>query len=271
MAKPKDSTALFEVIAKTRPQGPRRWFDSLAKWLRPKGDRPSSVAGLGNLAMPPASKPAPLPLPVSGGPVVNGQRREIALRISYQSAAIAAVALVTLVGLAFLVGRKSVKETQPLFSTSTDALRQQPPAPDVTKLPKTPVEAMATTPTTPTAAGQPQVAQQQPPQPAGHVVRNRNRSVGLNYVIIQSYPSEKMANDAAKVLIENNIDCTVERKVPAKGFHEEWWKVVGTDGFARISSPEYAAYVKKIREISDNYAKKNKFGAFDPTALKWAQ
>jgi hypothetical protein len=270
MAKSKDTTALFEVIARSRPTtGRRGLLGAMADWLgsRPRAGGAGAVVA-GSIA---DSGPTP-PLPMrGGGMMMDGERQEISLRLSYGSAVIGVFALVTLVAASFLAGRKTAVVAQPLLSISTEELRRGPVAPEVTNLQKTAVEApVAALPGPGTAAGQPQAAAV-PPQPAGHVVRDRNRSVGLNYVIIQSYPNEKMANDAAKALLDNKIDCTVEKKIPGKGFPEEWWKVVGTDGFAKISSPEYGAYVERIKRISDQYAKKNNFRAFEPAAMKWGR
>ena len=97
--------------------------------------------------------------------------------------------------------------------------------------------------------------------------RSKERTVGLNYVMVQGYPEERMAVAAATALQQNGIDCTVERSIP--GFLK--YSVVGQIGFSRVSSnAELEAYMNKIRAISDRYAKKpNSFAAFKPQPFKW--
>jgi hypothetical protein len=97
--------------------------------------------------------------------------------------------------------------------------------------------------------------------------RPKERQIGYNYVVIQSYTEEKMANEMAALVKQNGIDCTVEKGLPI------WLKysVVGMMPFTRISNnPQLDAYISKIKSISDLYIKsKNSFKAFDPKPFKW--
>ena len=99
------------------------------------------------------------------------------------------------------------------------------------------------------------------------VVNGRNRKVGYQYVVIQSYPDAKLADDARKVLAENGVESTVEQNLPG---WSRWFCVLSTKGFERLSSnPEYDAYLRKIGQISKTYAKKGSFKEFAPTPVKW--
>jgi len=116
------------------------------------------------------------------------------------------------------------------------------------------------------APGGDQAGQTSPP-------RSTTRTAGLNYVIIQSYPpaEEKMAQEAVKVLTDNGIDCTIEKKLPRWAMSSRL-VVVGLEGFDRIhNSPRLDAYMQKVKEISGKYAKKGSFRAFEPVAYLWGK
>ena len=94
------------------------------------------------------------------------------------------------------------------------------------------------------------------------------RSVNLNYVVAQSYPDEKSANDAQDAFIKAGVGCTIEQKL--RGLNPSWYSVVGTQGFARVSTDDYKTYVDKLRQISQQFAQgKRSFKAFDPMPYKW--
>ncbi len=94
------------------------------------------------------------------------------------------------------------------------------------------------------------------------------RTIGLNYVIIQSYPEQKTAEEARDALAKSGISTTIEKGL--RGLNPSWFTVVGTDGFARIRSTEYENYVKRVQQVSDSFAKSRKsFKAFEPMGYKW--
>jgi len=283
MAKPKHSTALFEVIAKHGGMNGNRagFMGTMARWLHLRPREASSEPADALPAAPgdPMSEGAdaracgPLTSPAAsarfGVMEVDGERGEISLRMSYTSAIICVFAIITLVGVAFIAGRKTVLGPRPAFAgTSTPQLRAQPPATDILRLPRTRVDVP------PVVDGNALVGGQAPAegqQNAAQGPRDRVRVKGLNYVIIQSYPvaEEGMANEAVKALTENGIDCTIETKLKGWG---SWHVIVGLEGFDKITgSPRYPAYLRRIREISDKYAKKNSFKAFAPTPFLWGK
>ena len=95
------------------------------------------------------------------------------------------------------------------------------------------------------------------------------RVVGLNYVVVQSYPDRKSAEEARDVLIHAGIPATVEQKL--RGLNPSWFMVVGTEGFERVKSGPYLGYEKRIRQLSDGFAKKKSFKAFEPLPYKWSK
>lgn len=180
------------------------------------------------------------------------------------SGAIIAGAAIAVIGLGVLVARHGSHAPQ---SADAETLTARPtvldlnpnsaaasPAPTETKRTHSaaPAASSAHVAATPAAAG---VAPQ--------------RQVNLNYCIVQGYKGEKLANEAAAFLNSHGIACTVETNLPRYGGNG-WYFVVGLDGFTRISSPEYAAYRKKIESLSQQYASSaHSFKAFDPHAIKW--
>jgi hypothetical protein len=71
---------------------------------------------------------------------------------------------------------------------------------------------------------------------------------------------------AVDILNQHGIGATVERGL--RGY-AGWFAVVGVDPFSRISAPEYHAYLKRIQDVSDKFASRKSFKAFDPRGYKW--
>jgi hypothetical protein len=111
----------------------------------------------------------------------------------------------------------------------------------------------------------------EPKPPATYMVSDENRTVGLQYVIIQSYPEEEkaLAESAMQTLNQHGVLCTVERGLP---YAPSWYCVVGITGFARTKEvPEYDAYVARVQQLSDQFAGTSKFKKFDPKPFRWRE
>ena len=297
MAKGKHSAALFEVIVPTKSVSQARerrpgMFRSIAGWLR---SRPRGGGGGGSLpleisrpAPEPVYEPAPLPRRVSmpeplaislTSPSIDeprAPRRDFALRLNMTTGVIAMLALGTVVGAAFIAGRRMVLGPKPLISaTSSESLRMNPPTPSVTQvLPRTAVQvsdpADRAIPGGGTLPRSNAVSSQQPPKqsPAAGVIRGLPRRSKVNYVIIQSYPLQErpMAEEAKAVLTKAGIECTIE-----KDLWKGWYSVVGTEGFETISkNPALDQYTNRIKQISkEAHDKKRSFKAFRPMPILW--
>jgi hypothetical protein len=99
-------------------------------------------------------------------------------------------------------------------------------------------------------------------------VTNAKRQVNLNYVLIQSYADEKQASEACAFLNANGVPCSIEQNI--KGWRSDWYLVVGTTGFPRISTPDFTEYLNRIDAASRKFTNNPKgFKAFKPQALKW--
>jgi len=311
MARTRSSAPLLEVIDPSRPltgQARRGVFSRIAGWFRPApavapaapsgrsapeahpaGTAPSepspapsvpagdSSSAPSAAAQPPAAgrEDGAAPVPAVRRVAIDPQHREIVFRLTYGSTAVWVMLFLTSIGAAFLAGQQRAAGPRPAVAPLTvDSLRSQPPQGQVANLAAT--GRTQTPPPPEPVAAQPAAASPGAAAPAGGpaqvpVVRDRNRTVGLNYVVIQSYPDAKMAADAMNILIQNGIDCTVEKGLPGWG-SPSWHSVVGVDGFARITgSPQYDAYIRRIKEISDRFARRGSFRAFDPKPYKWGR
>jgi hypothetical protein len=299
MAKKKRSAALFEVMVKQEqrrlPQPPGM-FRTLILWFknRPQTapaplvtsvlereeatERVISEVPLAPVmreveGLPPEPEPEPARLriePRSAAVTVQRAGGWLALRLSYGTVIITAFALATVVISAFLIGKRWQNRPQTvLAATTTPELRRQAPRANLTDVRRVsnpppaqytadPADVMANNAAATSGSN---VAGNAPP------ARPKERELGFNYIMIQSYPEEKMAIAAAAALRQNGIDCTVEKGIP--GFFR--FSVVGQIGFSRISNnPQLEAYLNKIRAISEAYAKKpNSFAAFKPQPVKW--
>ncbi len=91
--------------------------------------------------------------------------------------------------------------------------------------------------------------------------------INLNYVLMQSYADEKLADQAYAFLNKNGVPCTIERGV--KNWRKDFYLVIGLQGFVRASGPDYAAYRKRIETLSAEFAKPGSYKGFMPQAIKW--
>ena len=124
------------------------------------------------------------------------------------------------------------------------------------------------------AQGQQQPSPEDPPpvvepQPKPQVPGKR--VINMNYVVIQSFPDAKIANDAAEFLNKHGVDCTVIGSLARWTNKTQWYSIVGTLPFPPRSTgtPGYEAYVTQIRELGVKFAGKNKWSRFEPQSYRW--
>lgn len=314
MAKGKHAAALFEVIHADRRFGkktpPARALSTPKWWFKGKttNAQPTNAAAPATAA--PATAPAPVapcvsaapdpidflpPVPVDSNgarPVdvkVNPDRQEISFKLTYTSAIVGSFALIVVLSLAYVIGRKmnSGPAGAVAATVSTADIRKSAPRPGVMDLAKaerdgTPIsiapdrdESAGVIDPTPaprsvTPARQQQTRQPQNPGQTTIVVDDPNRTIGLNYVVIQSYPHEQksLADEAVKFLREGGVGATAVKDLPG---WQGWYSVVGTRGFDRTrSNPQYDAYIAQIMEVSPKFAGRLQWKRFAPQPKKWA-
>jgi hypothetical protein len=250
MARNKHSAALFEVIAKSRQRGqsPRgRLFSALGDIFRPAP----------NLAPPPPHAPEP----AETSPVVHDPERKcINIQVSYATAGILILAVCTALAGAFLTGKHfRLPQTPTTLSNATsEQVRTGPINSTVLAVGKS-------------ASPEPIVIPSRIAQaPASRPAFDRTRTPGMNYVVVQSYPELKMAQEAQKILADNGIECTIEKNLP-RWANGEWFSVVSIEGYEKITgSPARDSLMKRIKDVNESYAtKKNSFKAFSPGDYNW--
>ena len=280
MAKGKHATALFEVINQDKrfDRASRRGILPTPKWWfkrRPASDAPTSVAPMAAASAPLAEAGRPRALHV----MTNSSAKQLTLQVSYTSAIISTFTVVVLIVCAYLLGRHAGPGSRPVIAAlSTEEMRQLPPQPSVLEvepgnrtrayLPISPTTGAVEATLGPAASRnlRPQTFND-PKPPATLVVQDSKRSIGLNYVIVQSYPDEAEASGARDLLVQNGILCTVETGLP---YAPKWHSVVGITGFDKIkNSREYDAYIKAIDDVGKKFAGNSKFKKFEPKAYKW--
>ena len=282
MAKGKHSTALFEVIhSANRPERIAQSLRTPKWWFKGRQGAQAQQAG---------SEPAYHEPDRSGGRSsavhldFDTDRKEIRLRLRYTTALVSGFGVCVLIGLAYVAGRHlghGPRTASASESPDIQQLMQQPPRPDVTNIQRQkpahpvlsgPVDQPRHTLEAPkaTVAAQPRPQVQQPRSlvPAG-VETRLPRTIGLNYVIIQTYPpEERAAAEAARdYLTHGGIPCTLET---AKDFtrSSQWLCLMGTAGFAHISAPEYKQYVEAIISLGDRF-KTSRFNRWNPSPYKY--
>jgi hypothetical protein len=219
---------------------------------------------------------------------LDPDRQEVTLRFRYTTAIVAGFAVLVIVGLAYVSGRRSKAVAGP-NSRSTEEIQRGDILGKVLEIETDRV----TTMDPPAAAaedralpevGRPTgggsavvppagVAPKPPASPAkGNAAFEDGlpRTMSLNYVIIQSYPRREDAEAARQALDAAGIPCTVEPTPKDWSANPKLWSVIGTRGFHRIKKvAEYQAYLNAIMAVNERFAVKNKYRKFEPAPRKW--
>jgi hypothetical protein len=209
---------------------------------------------------------------------VDTERQQITFKISYTSAIVVTFAIVVAVGLAYLVGQKMSRgPSLAMGGQTSEQLRTGPKNPAVLDVGRN-ANAQQQAPREPETG----ISSRGPENNPDNVVappgvsadpgdanpQQQRRVLNLNYVVVQSYPDQKSAEEARDALIKAGIGATIERGL--KGWTKDWYIVVGVQGFQRASGPDYEAYVRRINDVSTQFAqRKRSFKAFQPMAVKW--
>ncbi len=300
MAKRKNAAALFEVIHADNRYAPRAkssggWSFSAPSWMkrRRRSDAESSAATIVDAPAIPSGPSiisrafAMIPSVPRIGLSVDQDQQLVRFDLSYTGALVSAFTLCVAITLAYVIGRHSIHPAHPaLAEQTTEELRAGPAQADVLDIhgdgapvamavesapAPAPTRTATPAPANSSSAQGVRPSWTEPRPPATLVVSDSKRQVGLQYVIVQSYPAEEKqwAESAVKMLNENGVLCTIEKGVP---YAPSSFCVVGVSGFDRTkNSPEYDAYVARIKEISDKFAGTVRFKRFDPKPFKWRE
>jgi hypothetical protein len=261
MARGKHSPALFEVIQSGKRDRPKLNFRSPSWWWFKREKTEAALAIVDSSPPPPQQQPG---VDVK----LDQQHQRITFALSYTSAIIAGFAVLVVVGLAYIVG-SHIRGGSPrtLTGPSTVDLRKGPPHPSVLDVKPIPLKTAAPlleADDAITAAPVPSSSMATPPPTTLPSAREINR----NYIIVQSYPDQKGAQDACDMLARNNIPCSVENSLP--NFASGWYSVVTFMGFDHIrNNPDFEKYMDSIRAVSAKFAGTAKFKRFEPQPYKW--
>jgi hypothetical protein len=306
MAKGKHAAALFEVIHSDKRFRKKNLIDDAGRLNTPKwwfkGQRASAgseaqgnagnvsanniAAGEAASEAAPASADDPTQTGIHGNKAaapsmvaLEPARNRIHFKLSYTSAIITGFAVLVVMIIAYTVGKRGLSpDLAPQSAQATEQLLTGPARPDVLHVgndlpaPKTGDGAAARSKNddaieTVTPAQSPA----SPHAPQALVVDDDKFMIGLNYVIVQSWPDEKIANDAVEALAKGGVRAKVVKGPPGWA-STEWYSVIGTKGFDQIrKSKEYDAYVSKIEKIGQDFADGSRFKLFKPLAYKWRE
>jgi hypothetical protein len=215
----------------------------------------------------------------------------VRFQLSYSAAIVAIVAFFLLVAMGYVIGRHGAQHALPaLAEQTTDELRAGPAHPDVLDVSPQGDDSLASSTTSPEAtpagssnqtaiASATAITASGALKPAVHTDPSApsplpasldgNRTVGLNYVIVQSYPpaEKELAREACDLLNRNGVLCTVETGI---SYAPKWSVVIGVVGFPRVTdSPQYDSYIARIEQIGKDFGKSSHFKQFEPRPYKW--
>lgn len=244
---------------------------------------PAEACASEPVALPPEVSTTP-PRQVSGkrlGLAVDHDRQEVTLKMRYTSALVTGFAVLVVVGLAYVIGRRMSDGPQKAKAhealTSSAQIKQGPvtaSALSVGRPARTNGQSRAGDP----FAGAPGSGAAAPRTPEAPVYLDApivdgvaRRTTNMNYLMIISYPPEKQrsAYEVSNFLTVNGITTTVEKGTART--NPGWFCVIGTRGFPPKfgRSPEYESYLKAIEAAAKRFPAKSKFDRVQPMAFKW--
>ncbi len=197
---------------------------------------------------------------------------EVTVRLRYTTAIVSGFAVLVALGMAYVMGRHIAGGPQSAYASPTvEELTGRPPQPDVMDVGKrsAPAGANALTGLVDPSRSHPAT----PTKPIGDVplggATDGHRVVHTNYIIVQSYPTEKSAVEAADFLNKAGIACTAEKAPPGWTADPNWFSVITTTGFQHPRGTEGEAYLRSIEKISEKFAGTSRFKRFEPHWYSW--
>ena len=280
--KKKHATALFEVMSAGKslelPEFKSRSRVNAPSWLtRWRQHRAAAAEAKAARAAERASMPAPVeyapppppprmeikpePVAVDIAEPETGEKKPFPFKIDFTTGVIIASGVVCFVGLTMLIGQKLGNPAKPPLMAAQDKPKNSSVM-DVTRKPVQQAQAQQ-----PSPEDHPPIVEQQQQAPAAPGKRVMN----MNYVVIQSFPEEKLARDAAEYLNKNGIPCTVIQSLARWTNKTQWYSIVGMKPFPPRSTgtAAYEAYVTQIKDVGTKFAGKSKWNRFEPQPYRW--
>ncbi len=198
-------------------------------------------------------------------------RHELTLRLRYTTAIVTGFAACVALGLAYVLGRHIAGGPQSASAATTvEELVHRPTQPDVLDVGRR-GSASSTSDRSTTDASRTQNtshANETRAQATGGAT-DGHRVVHTNYLIVQSYPTEKSAIEARDFLNKAGIPCTAEKAPPGWTADANWYSVITTTGFQHPRGPEGDAYLRSIEKAGATFAGNSHFKRFEPHWYSW--
>ena len=257
MAKGKNSAALFEVIHSSKKPGllrtPRWWFKGRPSVMNEPADPGHAPDPTSAVHAPITSYEAP-PSELPRTHVhLDRYRKEFTMRMRTSTALVGGFGIAVALALAYVVGQRVAggPKSATASDITTDVIRQQPAAPNTLDVPRhapkqTAIQKSASG--TSVVAKPPRKTDSVSPPATGNIFNPEPQSVpvgprliGKNYILVQSYAPNKLA-EAQKLcdaLDAAGIPCSIE-KVPSGYYNPDgkWVSVITRQGFTGKSDRE---------------------------------
>jgi hypothetical protein len=202
--------------------------------------------------------------------------KEVTLRLPLNSAVIAASCFVLCVGIAYVAGRHigNNEAAAAQFAKDTHLTELHTSALDLPRRANRVAPIPAAAKPAPRVYADDAVYHDRESAPMANSVHDITpiarpaadgpRIIGLNYVLIQVYPTQASAAEARDFLIKNGISCTVEKAPPGFALDPSWMGVITTRGFDKeqLHTPEYEAFRRQVEKAGDKFAQTGEFKRF---------
>lgn len=202
----------------------------------------------------------------------NRDLHEVTVRLRYTTAIVGGFAVLVALGMAYVLGRHIAGGPQSAYASPTvEELASRPPQPDVMDIGKRSAQSGVNTlprPTDPTRSHAIASPEQGGGTPLGGAT-DGHRVVHTNYIIVQSYPTEKSAAEAADFLNKAGVACTAEKAPPGWTADSNWYSVITTTGFQHPRGAEGEAYLHSIEKVGEKFAGTSRFKRFEPHWYSW--
>jgi hypothetical protein len=210
---------------------------------------------------------------------IDPESRDVSIRLPFKLALMAAFAIVLFISIAYVLGRRSADSqlAQATQESVDEKVAKADVHPSVIDLPRRPNKPAATAvkPAPRVTADESRVREREatpmansvhgidPVAPPEVPVADGPRVIGLNYLIIQSYPNEATAIEVRDFLRRNGVACTVE-KVPRNiVFNPDanYRAVITLRGFGheQLHSSEYEAFKRQLDKLGEKLGKGKRF------------
>jgi hypothetical protein len=137
--------------------------------------------------------------------------------------------------------------------SSTDALEKSPTRPDVLTLPQHPPK--------------PAVTVSLDPQPHPLLpINKKTRTIGMIYVIVQSYAEKDLAQKACDFMNSQGVDCTVVQG-PSHWALPDWYSVISLQPFNKRDA-QLPEFEKQVRALGVRFTS-HVYDQFQPQGYTW--